>query len=339
MNLRKIIPIFNFKFDNVDIEFIHTGEYDGAKYNINLKHHGQVSLAYLNGDEGFKSNYENFMKGLDESIKQKGYYLEQTSILPFNFLIAEYFLIIDVIQEELPLPEFEFKKSSTQIELITNYFLRTLHLHSSNGIYYEKKHSYRFPLEKYNSINLGSNPFDIWFNPAHKPSILKQEEFENCKTTFLSFLNNRSSKTARRNITNLAYSYHRTSFNMVLIPHKFLIFMVIFESLFKKENERNLNQASIRISKLLSTLKSDQKTIKKEFYDNPDPFRRLRNQIVHGDPNLDEKIVQEKFPKLYKYITEALIKIIQIPREKIDDNKDYNEEIEKYIDNYYTLLS
>ena len=50
MLLRTITPIFKLKFDIDDIEFIHKGDYDGAEYKISLKHHGQVSLAYLNGN-------------------------------------------------------------------------------------------------------------------------------------------------------------------------------------------------------------------------------------------------------------------------------------------------
>ncbi len=337
MNLRIIIPIFKFKFDGADKEFSHEGEYDGAEYNISLKHHGQVSLAYLNGDEEFKSNYETFMEGLDERTRQDNYYSKQRSL--FTLPIAEYFLIIKVKQEE---PQgYEDIKTSPQIKPIKNCILEALHLHCSNGLYYEKTYHYRFPVEYYENKSSITNPapFHVRYVMQENDSILKQEEFENCRKTFSSLLKNIYIKSPLKNITYLGYSYHRTSFNLVEVPHKFLIFMVIFELLFKKEKKGNSSQAAIRISKLISKVKSDQKKIQKEFFDNaPDCFCTIRNQIAHGDPNLNTNIVELKYPLLYKYVTEAVIKIVGIPSGKINHTKDYYDEIHRYITSYFNRL-
>ena len=45
MHLQKIIPIFNFKFGEEDLKFSYTGNFDGAKYTISIKHYGQLRLA------------------------------------------------------------------------------------------------------------------------------------------------------------------------------------------------------------------------------------------------------------------------------------------------------
>ena len=337
MNIRKIIPIFKFEFEHKGTEFAHIGNFDGAEYNISLKYHGKVSLAYLNG------NYEKKITNAAESTRGSYYYIndyysKQRSV--FTYPIAEYFLIVDVKQEEPP-PELLFMKSSTQIDLITRCFLEALHLHCSNGLYYEKTYHYRFPLEQYQNKSIIMDTIPLYFRHFifEDPSILKQEEIENCRKTFLSLLDRIFNKSPLNHIISLGYSYHRTTFKLENVSHKFLILMVIFESFFKKEKEKNASQAAKRISKLLPKVQNDQKGIYKDFFDNaPDCFCKIRNRIAHGDPNLNKKIVHQKYPKLCMYITKAIIMLIQIPLGAIDPTKDSYDEIDKYINKYYSIL-
>jgi len=137
----------------------------------------------------------------------------------------------------------------------------------------------------------------------------------------------------------MAFRYHQATFNMAEISHKFLILMVIFESLFKKENENNASQAAKRISKLIAKVKSNQKQIQKDFFDNdPNCFCKIRNRIAHGDPSLNLKTVKSKYQLLYEFITKAIIKIIEIPSGAVDYNKNYYNEIDKYIKSYFGAL-
>lgn len=111
--------------------------------------------------------------------------------------------------------------------------------------------------------------------------------------------------------------------------------MVIFEVLFKKDESENKSQASMRISKLLSTVQKDKKKIHKEFLNK---FYDLRNSIAHGDPGLNKEMVKSKYMDLYRYLTKAIVKLIAIPDDQIDHTKDYYDEITRIIDNYYNAL-
>lgn len=337
MLLRKIIPIFKFKFENGATEFTYKGNFDKAEYEISLKHYGYVSRAYLNGNEKFKSNYEKILKKLDESTSKSNYYSIQKSI--FSFPIAEYFLIIDVKQEETP--GLEEIKSTSQIETITRCVIEALHLHCSNGLYYEQTYHYRFPIEKYQlkSIILNPAPFHVRWVLHEEDSILKQEEIDDCRATISLLLKKIYNKSPLNNIIYLGYSYHRTSFKLEIKSHKFLILMIIFEAFFKKESEKNASRAAKRISKLISEVQSDQMRIHKDFFDStPDCFCKIRNQISHGDLDLDSNAIELKYPLLYDYLTKAIIRIIGIPAGSIDPKKDYYDEIEKYINLFFNAL-
>lgn len=86
------------------------------------------------------------------------------------------------------------------------------------------------------------------------PSILDAGRFDECRRLFDVLLNNSwGSWAAFTNILTLAREYHRLTFTLENPAHAFLILMVIFEALFKKEHERNADLASRRIGKLLGS--------------------------------------------------------------------------------------
>ncbi len=336
MFLRKIIPIFNFKFEKEDIKFSHSSNFDGAKYTISLKHYGQVSLGDILNIRDIDSNLGNFERKLDTEAKAL-FNSRQKSI--YSFPVAEYFLVIDVKQQDM----FKTLRStiSPQMHYISQSILRSLHLHSSSGLSYEKTYSFRLPLQDLRDFHSEFNLFYIKYllSEIGNPSILKQRKFKSCIQAFLSLLDmKKHPKASYMKLLYLALRYHQTTFSLAELPHKFLILMVAFESLFKGEKE-NASRAAKRISKLISKVKIDQKRIHKAFCGNPpDTFCKIRNAIAHGDPKLKEEIVESKYPLLYKYITKAIIELILIPSGDINYNKDYYIEIDNYIENHFSKL-
>ena len=336
MHLQKIIPIFNFKFGEEDLKFSYTGNFDGAKYTISLKHYGQVSLADILNVIDNNSNFENFDRKLDTESKTL-FNSRLKSI--YSFPIAEYFLVIDVKQHDIFKPHRLI--GSPQMHIISQSILRSLHLHSSSGLSYEKTYGFRLPLQGLEDFYSEFNSFYIIYllSEINNPSILKQRKFKSCFQTFLSLLDiTRHPKASYMKILYLSLRYHQTTFSLAEFPHKFLILMVVFESLFKKEKE-NASRAAKRISKLISKVKNDKERIHKAFCGNsPDTFCKIRNAIAHGDPNLNQEIVESKYPLLYKYITKAIIELILIPSGDINYNKDYYIEIDNYIENRFSKL-
>jgi len=336
MHLQKIIPIFNFKFGEEDIKFSHSGNFDGTKYTISLKHYGQVSLGDILNVIDNVSNFENFERKLDTEAKAL-FNSRQKSI--YSFPYAEYFLVIDVKQQDIFKPHRLI--SSPQMHAISQSILRSLHLHSSSGLSYEKTYGFRILLQDLNDFYSEFNSFYIKYllSEIRNPSILKQRKFKSCIQTFLSLLDmKRHPKASYMKILYLALRYHQTTFSLGEVPHKFLILMVVFESLFKGEKE-NTSRAAKRISKLISKVKIDRQRIHKAFCGNPsDTFCKIRNVIAHGDPKLNQEIVESKYPLLYKYITKAIIELILIPSGDINYNKDYYIEIDNYIENRFSQL-
>ena len=114
--------------------------------------------------------------------------------------------------------------------------------------------------------------------------------------------------------------------------------MIIFESFFKRPEERNASQAALRISKFISDKPSDQDIIYNNFFgDDSDSFCRIRNKIAHGDLSLDDETIRMRYPLLYGYITKTLIKFISVQRE-FNPKNEFHEEFEKIIKTNFNSL-
>lgn len=341
---RSIVPIFNFKFDQEDIEFTLSGNYDSSDYSITLKKFGPKSLTEINKVEDQDSNWDLPLKFGIEVLDTP-----QKSI-HYNGFTALYFLIIDVQhQEPVLVPEsipddqrhfFEEAPLSTQLIYITKGILQSLQLHCTNGISFEKIYSFHIPFQRMEHFQYDSDLLNIRILKLEEPSILKQNRFEKCKETFSELLIKRTiPKSTYKHFLFLALRYHQMTFNLEDFSHKFLILMIIFESLFKKENERSGNNATERISKFLSKVKSDKELIFNDFYvSTQSSFCKIRNTIAHGDPHLNMELIKSKYSLLFKYITKSIIKYINIPSEAINRDNDYYSEIDNYIDEYYDSL-
>ncbi len=139
------------------------------------------------------------------------------------------------------------------------------------------------------------------------------------------------------NVLQLAREYHRTAFNLEHATHAFLILMIVFEALFKKD-ERAGGKAAKCIGSLLGNTQKACSAIAQEFDGAQDSFREIRNRIAHGDSSLDAPAVSLKYPTLYRYVTDALIRLLALPPTRVDSSKDYYDEIARIANERLALL-
>lgn len=330
ITFRIVTPIFYFRLEHADSEFVHTGRYSAARdcrYHISLR------------------RYENDERGLDELLK---YADEDTrenlrhSIYTYDgFVTTGYYLVVDVTY---PLTE-ELKRvgSSRESRHIHEAILDSIRMHSC----YAYHCSYHF--RSCPSANTGrlsctrSQPTDrhyIFSYAVENPPVLPESEFDSCRSVFDMLLNRQwNDDVTFDKLLRLALQYHRMTFNLYSAEHRFLILMIVCEALFKSESERNASQAAQRISRLLAATRSDQKKIQREFFgSDPDTFFRLRNAIAHGDPNLDREVVRSKYWTLYRYVTRAIRELLLVPDGEIDHGKGYYDEVSRLIDERFQRL-
>ena len=107
--------------------------------------------------------------------------------------------------------------------------------------------------------------------------------------------------------------------------------MVAYEAMFKKDGTENASKPAQRIGRLLgAATKRDCKAILKEFDADPDSLSKIRNRIAHGDPALNLATVASKYPSVYRYVTAAIVALLNLPSGSLDDAKDYYDEISRY---------
>ena len=316
-----ITPIFNFGMG--DDEFFHSGTYNGAKYSISLG----------------SSKYQTLInkKDIDPAIKSQILNIRSFELFPIVDFSGhrENFLILEISYHYSE--KYEKPAATFEMQYIQNYILTALRLHCSIGILYNHTYSFKCPaIPNVNSSFSKSIPHTKQYSESHLRgglSFLQISEYENCKQTFDILLRNHNKNTSFDNIINLAISYHKTSFSLELKEHSYLMLMVIFESLFKKDSRESAKKAADRISKIISNEPKQQLSIKEEFYkkEEKDRFCDIRNDIAHGDPSLNHDDLDSKYPILYKYITKSMIKLISISDSEVDKSNDYYDELIKYI--------
>lgn len=317
---RSITPIFNF---TLGAEFHHSGTFKDANFDVCLKKY----------DHGEKA-YDELMRYADDAARK-----QLISIHMLNETMStEYFLVIDVIHPSND--DLKISRKSDESERVRNAILDSLRLHSPNGLLYDYTYYFSHPSPyggtAYVCPLVNQNEL---LHLGYGVSVLPESEFESCRSTFNILLNKEGNAiNTFDKLLRLAIEYHKAVFNFQAIEHGFLILIVIFEVLFKKDESENRSQASVRISKLLSTVQKDQKKIHKEFSVNTNNFYGLRNSIAHGDPSLDKEMVKSKYMDLYRYLTKAIVKLIAISDGQIDHTKGCYDEISRIIDHYYNTL-
>ncbi len=326
ITFRYLTPIFSH---NRSANFEHSGQYKDASYNISLKGYDIPLEDMLR--ELLEHGNETAVENLQDINCSERFSPSSTNV----------FLVIDVVQ---PLTEERRISTNSQESLdIFEKIITSLRLHIKYGLLYEYTYIFNFfpsSGERHNYSRFCSStlPIAIFKLLGNNNSFLLTEDENSCKITFQNLLDKQWDETKTPDkLLQLALEYHRLSFTLERVDHAFLILMVVFEALFKKEGERNANNAADRIAKLLATVQSESSLIKDVFYDHPQTaFSKIRNAIAHGDSNLDRTTVENQYPELYKYITKAIIKLINIPNGKIGTN--YYDDLEKYIDEEFSKL-
>ena len=140
-------------------------------------------------------------------------------------------------------------------------------------------------------------------------------------------------------VLNLALEYHRLAFTLENVAHAFLILMVIFEALFKKDTEANASQAAQRIGRLLGSTQRECGDIRQQFFDNRgETFCRIRNGVAHGDVGLGNPTVTKLYPCLYQYVTRTMVALLSLAAGTLNTNPDYYYEINKIVEERFNSL-
>lgn len=326
LTFRYVTPVFRFShFGN----FEYSGEYKDAKYIISLKGYGDemspTVLPEVDRKELFKYAPEGTLNDFIFIHRSERFFPPLTNVM----------LVVDVIQ-----PLSEDRKVSSQTREAAEIFhsiLSSLRLHTSSGLDYEHSYLFREPIIGHTIIKPHTVPI-LFSHLGHGLSSVPQDQHGPCINTFEILLNQKlDESTTFGKILNLALDYHRTCLTLEDVNHAFLILMVAFEALFKKTEEKNVDCASGRIARLISTSRAECQNIREQFYgESDDAFTKLRNSIAHGDTSLDYKTVKSSFPIVYKYVTKANIALIQLPLGEIGEQ--YYDDLNSYVDRRFSEL-
>jgi hypothetical protein len=169
--------------------------------------------------------------------------------------------------------------------------------------------------------------------------MLRSTDFDACRSTIDTLLSKTWNDNTSDKVLRLAMEYHRLAFTLERVEHAFLILMVAFEAMFKKEAEDNASKAAQRIGRLLGATKRECQAIQKAFNDDPaDSFCKIRNRIAHGDPTLNLATVASKYPSLCRHLTAAIVTLLNLPSGTLDPTKDYYDEISRLTESRFFSL-
>ncbi len=345
---RYLTPVFN---QSHFVDFEHSGHYKDATFSLSLKGYGDdPSPNILPEDdlnELLKYGSEGTLKNLLQMHRSERFFPPFTNVV----------LVLDVIQPLID--DREVASNTSESSIVFESIVSALRLHTSRGFAYEYSYIFRSPPIRSASLDelpevirmlakespgcAISRPHTIPV-PSSRPrlgsglSVFRTDQYDDCRATFHKLLEKEWGDTDTFDkILQLALEYHRTSFTFENIEHAFLILMVTFETIFKKESEDSAERASGRIAKLLSIAKSDYNLIKNDFFDRlTDSFSKIRNKIAHGDPSLDNAKVKEKYPKLYHYITTSIIALLNLPNNTI--GVEYYNDLNSYVETRFSAL-
>ena len=172
------------------------------------------------------------------------------------------------------------------------------------------------------------------------PSILQAVDFDACRLTADTLIHKRFDDSASLDrVLGLAMEYHRLSFTLERVVHAFLILMVAFEAMFRKETENSASKAARRVGRLLGTSNSGCGAIQRQFFDHPvHSFCKLRNGIAHGDSTLTDAAVASHHPAMHSRVTAAIIALLSLRPGQVDHAKNYYDEIQRLTDERFRHL-
>lgn len=176
-------------------------------------------------------------------------------------------------------------------------------------------------------------------NESGSQSVLDQADFDLCRRSIDVFLTKAWQNTVHDKVLKLALDYHELSFTQQEIAHAFLIVMVIFEALARKENEESASKAAWRIARLIAGTKAEANVVQKDFFDaRADSLCNIRNKVAHGDPTLTQQLIETKYPVLYRYLTKAILTLLHLQPATLDPTRDYYDELTAFVDTRFAAL-
>jgi hypothetical protein len=312
---RMLTPVFKYAIEGATC-FMHSGNYRSARFEIKLR-------PYTHNPTDWAEVTEYADDGIRDLLIQRRFHVPEAL-----FGVARHVLLNDALHRTGSIME----DGGNMLECleIQDAVVSGLRLHSSAGLHCHESYSFRYPPTQHSGLIIHSpKTRQAMFSHLGTPSVLRVTDFDACRSTIDKLL----SKTWNEKITSdkvlrLAMEYQRLSFTLERVEHAFLILMVAFEAMFKKDGTESASKPAQRIGRLLgAATKKDCNAIQKEFNDDPDSFSKIRNQIAHGDPTLDLATVANKYPCLYRYITAAIVTLLNLPAGSLDDTKDYYDEI------------
>lgn len=315
LTVRHITPVFNFELASQKI-FSHQGVVQGVNFELTLKQY--QAHEYQELLQSTDLEYIDCFKS--QVIWESRHFFGQHK---------DYYLVIDVFHQT----DTPDAINSPQSSRINSSAEQALRLHTTKGYYFGETHTYRStkPTERSGD----SMPQYSWNHLGFKPpSSLTEQTFDACKTTMDILLKRQwgEANVMFDKVLRLALSYHKTAFKLEKVEHSFLLLMVVFEALFKKDQKENKSHAWTRMANLLAYTQKEAKAIKTRF----EKFGYIRNAIAHGEPTLKIEEVKQQYPLLYQDITQAIIQLLRIT--SLDLTQNYYDELIKYLDKRFQQL-
>jgi hypothetical protein len=317
VTFRSITPVFHFKFAQDGTEFTHFGQFEDITYKVRIKRY-----------ERGTPDFEELMKYAGPGSAVEPVYYDQP---------ATYGVIVDVSQALTD--ELELCSDSLESRQATRTALASLRLLASKGIRYNRTYLRRFPPHPHEGRTI-SLPTSNQYAISHlgRSSVLQNSKFGELRNTFDALLHRSWSNVTFRRVLDLALEYHRITFCLEAAEHSFLVLMIAFEALFRKKQGYE-SKASDLIAKLLSTTKSQRNGIYSEFIrDSERAFYKIRNAVAHGDLKCDDQMLKSRYKNLYQYVTEALVRLISMPDGALRPNRNYYDEVSRFINEHYRHL-
>jgi hypothetical protein len=323
---RMFTPIFRYAIDGARC-FTHCGNHGNARFEIELR-----PYAHNPTDWAQVTQYAD--DGIRDLLVRRRFHLSD------HFCCAaRHCLLTDVIHPESSVSNVA--GGTVEGLAVHQAAVDALRLHSSAGLPYHDTYEFRSPPPLHPGLGTQTpNTRQSRFTHLGEPSVLRSKDFHTCRSTINCLLNKTwTDSSTFDKVLRLAMEYHRLAFTLERVEHPFLILMVAFEAMFKKKDEDNASRASQRIGRLLGTTKAECMSIHKEFFDNKGEwFSQIRNDIGHGDTSLSLTTVAGKYPSLYRHVTAAIVRLLNLPLGSMDDSKDYYDEISRLADTRFFSL-
>jgi hypothetical protein len=314
---RMLTPVFRYTIEGT-ILFTHSGNHGSARFEIELRR-------YAVNPTNWAEVTKHASEGIREMLRQRAIHISQ-----HFFGCAEHFLLTDVIH---PAGSVSNENGgTTECLTVQDAVVDALRLHSSAGLPFHETYRFRDPPTEHQGLGIATpNTRQSRFTRLGDPSVLRSHEFDACRSTIDRLLTKTCNESSTFDkVLRLAMEYHRLAFTLERVEHAFLILMVAFEAMFKMRDEANASGAAQRIGRLLGTTKAECMRIQKEFCGNRgDCFSKIRNEIAHGDTGLSLATVASKYPSLYRHVTAAIVKLLNLPHGSVDETKDFYDEISR----------